>query len=158
VLAGWSLDWKVILIYLKLWSVKQVFPLFRYDKFWTFYERGLQMDVILFCGWHQCIVLIFCMLSLFSCFCVKLMQKTEKKRSCDDNCKCYTIVHQVSPDGKQFPITSPDRRIRVFWFRTGKLRLVYDEFLEVIPVMSILSFIIYLLVESSVMINYHALC
>jgi hypothetical protein len=64
----------------------------------------------------------------------------------------------VSPDGKQFSITSPDRRIRVFWFRTGKLRLVYDEFLEVIPVMSILSFIIYLLVESSVMINYHALC
>ncbi|XVF05211.1 hypothetical protein REPUB_Repub05bG0152500 [Reevesia pubescens] len=37
----------------------------------------------------------------------------------------------VSPDGKQFSITSPDRRIRVFWFRTGKLRRVYDESLEV---------------------------
>ncbi|CAI0398240.1 unnamed protein product [Linum tenue] len=32
--------------------------------------------------------------------------------------------------GKQFSITSPDRRIRVFWFRTGKLRRVYDESLE----------------------------
>ncbi|KAH9699900.1 peptidyl-prolyl cis-trans isomerase CYP71 [Citrus sinensis] len=38
---------------------------------------------------------------------------------------------EVSPDGKQFSITSPDRRIRVFWFRTGKLRRVYDESLEV---------------------------
>ncbi|CAI0398241.1 unnamed protein product [Linum tenue] len=41
--------------------------------------------------------------------------------------KCKT---SVSPDGKQFSITSPDRRIRVFWFRTGKLRRVYDESLE----------------------------
>ncbi|GER25553.1 peptidyl-prolyl cis-trans isomerasecyclophilin-type family protein [Striga asiatica] len=39
---------------------------------------------------------------------------------------------EVSPDGKQFSITSPDRRIRVFWFRTGKLRRVYDESLEVV--------------------------
>lgn len=38
----------------------------------------------------------------------------------------------MSPDGKQFSITSPDRRIRVFWYRTGKLRRVYDESLEVI--------------------------
>lgn len=38
---------------------------------------------------------------------------------------------EVSPDGKQFSITSPDRRIRLFWFRTGKLRRVYDESLEV---------------------------
>ena len=38
---------------------------------------------------------------------------------------------QPSPDGKQFSITSPDRRIRVFWYRTGKLRRVYDESLEV---------------------------
>ncbi|KAJ9188701.1 hypothetical protein P3X46_000071 [Hevea brasiliensis] len=47
--------------------------------------------------------------------------------------KCKTIVStmEVSPDGKQFSITSPDRRIRVFWFRTGKLRRVYDESLEV---------------------------
>lgn len=44
----------------------------------------------------------------------------------------FWIVPQVSPDGKQFSITSPDRRIRVFGFRTGKLRRVYDESLEVI--------------------------
>ncbi|XP_048425035.1 peptidyl-prolyl cis-trans isomerase CYP71-like [Pyrus x bretschneideri] len=47
--------------------------------------------------------------------------------------KCKTTVSsiEVSPDGKQFSITSPDRRIRVFWFSTGKLRRVYDESLEV---------------------------
>ncbi|XXG77109.1 hypothetical protein AAC387_Pa08g1334 [Persea americana] len=47
--------------------------------------------------------------------------------------KCKTAVSaiEVSPDGKQFAITSPDRRIRVFWFKTGKLRRVYDESLEV---------------------------
>ncbi|KAL9687117.1 hypothetical protein QQ045_031513 [Rhodiola kirilowii] len=47
--------------------------------------------------------------------------------------KSKTVVStiEVSPDGKQFSITSPDRRIRVFWFRTGKLRRVYDESLEV---------------------------
>lgn len=47
--------------------------------------------------------------------------------------KCKTTVSsiEVSPDGKQFSITSPDRRIRLFWFRTGKLRRVYDESLEV---------------------------
>ncbi|XP_047315913.1 peptidyl-prolyl cis-trans isomerase CYP71 [Impatiens glandulifera] len=47
--------------------------------------------------------------------------------------KCKTTVSsiEVSPDGKQFSITSPDRRIRIFWFRTGKLRRVYDESLEV---------------------------
>ncbi|KAE8691052.1 Peptidylprolyl isomerase domain and WD repeat-containing protein 1 [Hibiscus syriacus] len=47
--------------------------------------------------------------------------------------KCKTAISsiEVSPDGKQFAITSPDRRIRVFWFRNGKLRRVYDESLEV---------------------------
>ncbi|KAK9170452.1 hypothetical protein Syun_002592 [Stephania yunnanensis] len=47
--------------------------------------------------------------------------------------KCKTTVSalEVSADGKQFAITSPDRRIRVFWFKTGKLRRVYDESLEV---------------------------
>ncbi|KAI4386111.1 hypothetical protein MLD38_004072 [Melastoma candidum] len=47
--------------------------------------------------------------------------------------KCKTTVSavEVSPDGRQFSITSPDRRIRVFWFTTGKLRRVYDESLEV---------------------------
>lgn len=44
----------------------------------------------------------------------------------------FTVLLQVSPDGKQFSVTSPDRRIRVFWYRTGKLRRVYDESLEVI--------------------------
>ncbi|KAG9455056.1 hypothetical protein H6P81_007960 [Aristolochia fimbriata] len=47
--------------------------------------------------------------------------------------KCRTPVSaiEVSPDGKQFAVTSPDHRIRVFWFRTGKLRRTYDESLEV---------------------------
>ncbi|VFQ82800.1 unnamed protein product [Cuscuta campestris] len=47
--------------------------------------------------------------------------------------KCKTTISsiEVSSDGKQFSITSPDRRIRVFWFKTGKLRRVYDESLEV---------------------------
>ncbi|KAL9253822.1 Peptidyl-prolyl cis-trans isomerase CYP71-like protein [Drosera capensis] len=47
--------------------------------------------------------------------------------------KCKTTVStmEVSPDGKQFSVTSPDRRIRVFWYRSGKLRRVYDESLEV---------------------------
>ncbi|KAM7275776.1 hypothetical protein ACFE04_017642 [Oxalis oulophora] len=47
--------------------------------------------------------------------------------------KCKTTVSsiEVSPDGKQFSVTSPDRRIRVFWFKTGKLRRVYDETLQV---------------------------
>ncbi|GJN15465.1 hypothetical protein PR202_gb02383 [Eleusine coracana subsp. coracana] len=47
--------------------------------------------------------------------------------------KCKTSVSaiEVSNDGGQFVVTSPDRRIRVFWFKTGKLRRVYDESLEV---------------------------
>ncbi|KAF3551373.1 hypothetical protein DY000_02006963 [Brassica cretica] len=47
--------------------------------------------------------------------------------------KCKTTISaiEVSPDGRQFSVTSPDRRIRVFWFETGKLRRVYDESLEV---------------------------
>ncbi|KAI3844892.1 hypothetical protein MKX03_008323 [Papaver bracteatum] len=46
--------------------------------------------------------------------------------------KCKTSVSaiEVSPDGKQFAITSPDRKIRVFYFRSGKLRRQYDESLE----------------------------
>ena len=45
----------------------------------------------------------------------------------------YPVIDcgQVSTDGKQFVTTSPDRRIRVFWFATGKLRRTYDESLEV---------------------------
>ncbi|XP_022969540.1 peptidyl-prolyl cis-trans isomerase CYP71 [Cucurbita maxima] len=45
-------------------------------------------------------------------------------------CKTTVSVIEVSPDGKQFSVTSPDRKIRVFWYRTGKLRRVYDESLE----------------------------
>ncbi|CAI9105574.1 OLC1v1004522C1 [Oldenlandia corymbosa var. corymbosa] len=46
-------------------------------------------------------------------------------------CKTTASSIEVSADGLQFSVTSPDRRIRVFWFRTGKLRRVYDESLEV---------------------------
>ncbi|OAY77741.1 Peptidyl-prolyl cis-trans isomerase CYP71 [Ananas comosus] len=48
--------------------------------------------------------------------------------------KCKTTVSsiEVSNDGRQFAVTSPDRRIRVFWFKTGKLRRVYDESLEIV--------------------------
>ncbi|KAK1275108.1 Peptidyl-prolyl cis-trans isomerase-like 2 [Acorus gramineus] len=48
--------------------------------------------------------------------------------------KCKTTISaiEVSPDGSQFAITSPDRKIRVFWFQTGKLRRVYDESLEIV--------------------------
>ncbi|XP_074301916.1 peptidyl-prolyl cis-trans isomerase CYP71-like [Silene latifolia] len=46
-------------------------------------------------------------------------------------CKTAVAALEVSPDGKQFSVTSPDRRIRVFWYKTGKLRRVYDESLEV---------------------------
>ncbi|XP_039159638.1 peptidyl-prolyl cis-trans isomerase CYP71-like, partial [Eucalyptus grandis] len=47
--------------------------------------------------------------------------------------KCKTSVSaiEVSPDGKQFSVTSPDCTIGVFWFKSGKLRRVYDESLEV---------------------------
>eukprot|EP00850_Spirogloea_muscicola_P005865 SM000027S09646 [mRNA] locus=s27:578944:585194:+ [translate_table: standard] len=34
---------------------------------------------------------------------------------------------ETSADGRQFAVVSPDRRIRVFWFATGKLRRTYDE-------------------------------
>ncbi|MCL7050495.1 hypothetical protein MKW94_027772 [Papaver nudicaule] len=48
--------------------------------------------------------------------------------------KCKTTVSaiEVSPDGKQFAITSPDRKIRVFHFKSGKLRRQYDESLEAV--------------------------
>jgi peptidylprolyl isomerase domain and WD repeat-containing protein 1 len=37
---------------------------------------------------------------------------------------------ELSPDGQQFATFSPDRRLRVFRFATGKLRCVIDESLE----------------------------
>ncbi|GJZ61350.1 3-phosphoglycerate kinase [Tanacetum coccineum] len=36
----------------------------------------------------------------------------------------------ICKQGKQFVVTSPDRRIRIFWQRTRNLRWVYDELLE----------------------------
>lgn len=54
----------------------------------------------------------------------------------------------MSPDGKQFSITSPDRRIRIFWFRTGKLRRVYDESLEVKSVLYEILFLTFYLLNS----------
>lgn len=38
---------------------------------------------------------------------------------------------QLSKDGRQFAAVCTDRRVRVYWFGTGKLRRVYDESLEV---------------------------
>ncbi|KAK8947181.1 hypothetical protein KSP39_PZI007233 [Platanthera zijinensis] len=50
-----------------------------------------------------------------------------------DIAKSKTTVSaiEVSSDGNQFAVTSPDRRIRIYWFRTGKMRRVYDESLEI---------------------------
>lgn len=59
----------------------------------------------------------------------------------------------MSPDGKQFSITSPDRRIRVFWFRTGKLRRVYDESLEVKSVVYEILFLTFYLLNSMKVMN-----
>lgn len=59
----------------------------------------------------------------------------------------------MSPDGKQFSITSPDRRIRVFWFRTGKLRRVYDESLEVKSVVYEILFLTFYLLNSMKVLN-----
>ncbi|KAJ0084178.1 hypothetical protein Patl1_29705 [Pistacia atlantica] len=52
-------------------------------------------------------------------------------------CKTSASAIEVSPNGKQFSTTSPDRRIRVFWFRTSTLRRVYNESLEVAQVLKI---------------------
>ncbi len=40
-------------------------------------------------------------------------------------------VAQVSKDGAQFSAYCSDGRVRVWWFRSGKLRRTYDESLEV---------------------------
>ena len=34
---------------------------------------------------------------------------------------------ELSADGEQFAVFGGDRRVRVFWFATGKLRRCYDE-------------------------------
>ena len=47
-------------------------------------------------------------------------------------CKTTVSTIEVSSDGKQFSVTFPDRRICVFWFKTGKLRRLCDESLEVV--------------------------
>ncbi|XP_028548420.1 peptidyl-prolyl cis-trans isomerase CYP71 isoform X2 [Dendrobium catenatum] len=50
-----------------------------------------------------------------------------------DIAKSKTTVSsiEVSSDGEQFAITSPDRRIRLYRFRSGKMWRMYDESLEV---------------------------
>ncbi|XP_020592745.1 peptidyl-prolyl cis-trans isomerase CYP71 isoform X2 [Phalaenopsis equestris] len=45
--------------------------------------------------------------------------------------KATVSAIEVSSDGKQFAVTSPDRRIRVYRFKTGKMWRMYDESLEV---------------------------
>eukprot|EP00898_Chlorokybus_atmophyticus_P009121 jgi/Chlat1/920/Chrsp108S01359 len=45
--------------------------------------------------------------------------------------KTHATALEVSADGRQFATVSPDRRVRVFIFGTGKLRRTYDESLEV---------------------------
>ncbi|GAB2233932.1 hypothetical protein Droror1_Dr00003162 [Drosera rotundifolia] len=61
---------------------------------------------------------------------VKFKFKTDSDLLEVVKCKTTVSTMEVSPDGKQFSVTSPDRRIRVFWYRSGKLRRVYDESLE----------------------------
>ncbi|KAJ4775642.1 Peptidyl-prolyl cis-trans isomerase-like 1 [Rhynchospora pubera] len=62
---------------------------------------------------------------------VKFKLKTDTNLFEIVKCKTTVSAIEASGDGNQFAITSPDRRIRVFWFKTGKLRRVYDESLEV---------------------------
>uniref|UniRef100_A0A0D9XAT8 peptidylprolyl isomerase n=1 Tax=Leersia perrieri TaxID=77586 RepID=A0A0D9XAT8_9ORYZ len=62
---------------------------------------------------------------------VKFRLKTDTNLFEIAKCKTSVSAIEVSNDGTQFAVTSPDRRIRVFWFKTGKLRRVYDESLEV---------------------------
>lgn len=70
--------------------------------------------------------------------CNRILKNERNFFRCDKKkVKSKFDVLQVSPDAKQFSITSPDRRIRVFWFATGKLRRVYDESLEVILIIFI---------------------
>lgn len=45
-------------------------------------------------------------------------------------CKSYPTGLAVSPDGKRFATISPDRKVRVFNFKTGKLTRVFDETLQ----------------------------
>lgn len=61
---------------------------------------------------------------------VKFKFKTETDLYALAKAKTVATSLQISPDGKQFVTMSPDRRIRVFWLATGKLRRTYDESLE----------------------------
>lgn len=61
---------------------------------------------------------------------VKFKLKTETDLFVVAKGRTTVSALEVSPDGNQFVITSPDRRIRVFWYKTGKLRRVYGESLE----------------------------
>ncbi|BBN19375.1 peptidyl-prolyl cis-trans isomerase B (cyclophilin B) [Marchantia polymorpha subsp. ruderalis] len=62
---------------------------------------------------------------------VQFKFKTETDLYILAKAKTTVSALEVSSDGRQFVTTSPDRRIRVFWFLSGKLRLTYDESLEV---------------------------
>eukprot|EP00250_Pteridium_aquilinum_P011322 c19990_g2_i1 orf=539-2413(-) len=62
---------------------------------------------------------------------VQFKYKTDTDLYAVAKAKTTVSALEVSPDGKQFVTTSPDRRLRVFWFMTGKLRRTYDESLEV---------------------------
>eukprot|EP00249_Psilotum_nudum_P019322 c27193_g1_i1 orf=184-1833(+) len=63
--------------------------------------------------------------------CLEFKLKTETDLYAIAKANTAVSALEVSLDGKQFVTTSPDRRIRVFWFTTGKLRRTYDESLEV---------------------------
>ncbi|XP_024539754.1 peptidyl-prolyl cis-trans isomerase CYP71 isoform X2 [Selaginella moellendorffii] len=62
---------------------------------------------------------------------VNFKYKTETDLYTLAKCKTTVSALEVSQDGLQFVTSSPDRRIRVFRFKTGKLRRTFDESLEV---------------------------
>ncbi|CAM6084521.1 unnamed protein product [Calypogeia fissa] len=68
---------------------------------------------------------------LFPDHSVQFKFKTETDLYSLAKAKTTVSALEVTVDGKQFVTTSPDRRIRVFWFLTGRLRRTYDESLEV---------------------------
>eukprot|EP00271_Cylindrocystis_brebissonii_P022293 TRINITY_DN852_c0_g1_i2.p1 TRINITY_DN852_c0_g1~~TRINITY_DN852_c0_g1_i2.p1 ORF type:complete len:547 (-),score=128.77 TRINITY_DN852_c0_g1_i2:474-2114(-) len=67
---------------------------------------------------------------LASSGCVNFQYKTETDLYALAKAKTVASSLEISPDCQQFATVSPDRRIRVFWLATGKLRRVYDESLE----------------------------
>ena len=47
--------------------------------------------------------------------------------------KCSPIAITVAPQQELFAITSSDKRIRIFDFRSGKLKRMYDESADTYP-------------------------